>query len=102
MEVTSMAKDLLGLQKQALNNFFDAIILFQDQTEITNRFYAKQLRISDKAQDYVDQWRTIFKEGRDESRRFSNERLTCLEDYFAALGPRISLPKRKKAVQTDL
>ncbi len=86
MEVTSMAKDLLGLQKQALNNFFDAIILFQDQTEITNRFYAKQLRISDKAQDYVDQWRTIFKDGRDEHRRLIIESITNMEDYCDALG----------------
>ena len=86
MELTSIAKDLLGLQKQAISNYFDAITLFQDQTEIANRFYAKQLHISDKAQDYVDQWRTIFKDGRDEYRRLIIESITNMEDYCDALG----------------
>jgi len=38
---------------------------------------------------------SMSKEGRDESRRFSNERLTCMEDYFAALGPNKPSEKKK-------
>jgi len=36
MEMTSMVKDLIGLQKQAANNLFDAMALFLDQAERTN------------------------------------------------------------------
>jgi Tfp pilus assembly protein PilE len=95
MEMTSIAKDLIGLQKQATNNLFDAMALFQDQAERTNRYFANQMGLSDKAQENVDQWRTIFKEGRDESRRLINESLTSVEDYFAALRPRKPSEKKK-------
>ena len=94
MEMTSMAKDFIGLQKKAANNLFDAMALFQDQAERTNRYFDNQMGLSDEVQDYVDQWRTILKEGRDESRRFINESFTNLEDYFAALGP--NKPSKKK------
>ena len=60
--MTSMAKALIGLQKQAANNLFDAMALFQEQAERTNRYFANQMGISDEAQEYVDHWRTIFKD----------------------------------------
>jgi hypothetical protein len=43
--------------------------------------------LSDKAQEYVDQWRRVFKAGCDESRRLIKESFTSTEDYFAALRP---------------
>ena len=70
MEMTSLAKDLIGFQKQAA--WLDVIALFQDQAERTNRYFANQMGISDRAQENVDQWRMIFNKGRDESRRFIN------------------------------
>ena len=94
MEMTSMAKDLIGLQKQAANNLFDAMALFQDQAERTSRYFANQMGISNEAQEYVDQMRTFFKEGRAESRRFINKSFTSMEDYCAALGP--NKPSKKK------
>ena len=85
MEMVSMAKDFIGLQKQAVDNIFDAMTSLQDQAEKTNRFLAKQMRMSDKSQDYVDQWRTIFKDSRDESRKLILESLTNVENYCEAL-----------------
>lgn len=90
-----MAKDLIGLQKQAANNLFDAMALFQEQAERTNRYFANQMGISDEAQEYVDHWRTIFKDVRDESRRFINESFTSMEDYFAELGQNKPSEKKK-------
>jgi hypothetical protein len=86
MEMKSMAKDLIGLQKQATNNCFDAITLFQDQAEITNRFFAKQIRLDDNVQDYIDQWRSILKDGRDEYRKLVIESITNMEDYLDGFG----------------
>jgi type III secretory pathway component EscR len=100
MEMTSMVKDLIGLQKQAANNLFDAMALFLDQAERTNRYFANQMEISNEAQEYVDQWRTIFKEGRDESRRFINKSFNSMEDYFAALGPNKPSEKKKSGPKT--
>ena len=95
MEMTSMAKDLIGLQKQAANNLFDAMALFKDQVERTSRYFANQMGISNESQECVDQWRTFFKESRAESRRFINDSFTSMEDYFAALGPNKPSEKKK-------
>ena len=82
MEMKSMAKDLIGLQKQAANNYFDAITLFQDQAEITNRFFAKQFRVNDNVLNYIDQWRALLKDGRDDYRKLVIESITNMEDYL--------------------
>ena len=94
MEMTSIAKDFIGLQKQAVNNFFDAITLLQDQAEIANRFFTKQIRISDDAQSYVDQYRTILKDVRNESRRLAIESITKMENYCDALGSNNRIEKK--------
>ena len=82
----SMAKDLIGLQKQAANNYFDAITLFQDQSEVTNRFFAKQFRINDNLLNYIDQWRALLKDGRDDYRKLVIESITNMEDYLDSFG----------------
>ena len=97
MEMKTLTKDFFSIQKQAVNNFFDAWALFQNQTERTNRFFNEQMGINEQAQEAVDQWRTIFKDGRDESRRLINDGLTRMEDYFAALD---SPDKKKSAPKT--
>jgi len=58
------------------------------------------MEISNEAQEYVDQWRTIFKEGRDESRRFINKSFNSMEDYFAELGPNKPSEKKKSGPKT--
>jgi len=54
MEMTSKAKDLIGLQKKAANNLFDDMALFQNQAERTNGYFGNQMGLSDEVQDYVD------------------------------------------------
>ena len=97
MEMTSIAKDFVGLQKQAVNNFYGAMTLFQDQAEIVNRFFTKQMRISDEAQSYIDQYRMIFKDVRDESRRIAIESITNMENYCDALGSNRRIEKKINA-----
>jgi DNA-binding PadR family transcriptional regulator len=96
MELTSIAKDFIGLQKLAVNNFFEAMVIFQDQAESANRSIANQIGISDEGKEYIEQWRAIFKEGRDESRKLINESLTSMEDYFATSGSNKPSEKKKK------
>ena len=86
MEMKSMAKDFIGLQKQAANNYFDAITLFQDQAEVTNRFFAKQFRMNDNVLNYIDQWRTLLKDGRDDCRKLVIESITNMENYLDSFG----------------
>jgi hypothetical protein len=95
MDAASIAKNLIGLQKQSFNNFVDTMIIIQDQAEKTNRLWAKQMRISEDAQQFADQWRTALIKGRDDSRKLINESFTSMEDYFAGLEQKESSEKKK-------
>ena len=93
MDAESIAKDFIGLQKQSFNNAIDTMILFQDQAERVNRLLANQMGIGEKEQKFVEQWRTIFKNERDDYRKLINENYTNMEGYFA--GPEQTKPIKK-------
>ena len=85
MDAASIAKNLVGLQKQSFNSMMEATVLFQNQAERTRRLLANQMGSNEKAQAFADQWRTVFKNGRDDFSKLINEGYTCMEDYFAGL-----------------
>ena len=85
MDAASIAKDFVGLQKQSFNSIMEAMIVFQNQAERTGRLLANQMGSNEKAQEFADQWRTVFSNGRDDFRNLINEGYTCMEDYFAGL-----------------
>jgi len=82
MDAESIAKDFIGLQKQSFNNAIDTMILFQDQAERVNRLLANQMGIGEKEQKFVEQWRTVFKNERDNYRKLINEYFSNMEGYF--------------------
>ena len=85
MDAASIVKVSVSLQKQSFNNFMDTMILFHDQAEMTGRRWANQMGFGDKAKEITDEWRTVFKKGRDDSRKLINDSLAGMEDYFAGL-----------------
>jgi hypothetical protein len=85
MDPALIVKDVIGIQKQSFNNFMDTMILFHDQAEMTGRRWANQMGFGDKAKEITDEWRTVFKKGRDDSRKLINDSLAGMEDYFAGL-----------------
>jgi hypothetical protein len=85
MNAASIAKNLVGLQKQSFNHIMETMTIFQNQAERTGRLMANQIKVNEKAQEFADQWRTVFKNGRDDFRKLINEGYTCMKDYFAAL-----------------
>ena len=86
MDAASITKDFISLQKQSFNSMFDAMILFQDQADKTSRLWTSQTGTNEKAQEIVDQWRTIMIKGRDDSRKLINDGFTRMEEYFGELG----------------
>jgi hypothetical protein len=85
MDAASIAKSLVGLQKQSFNHFMEAMIIFQNQAEKTGRLLANQMGINEKAQEFADQWRTVLIKGQDDSRNLINESYTRMEDFLAGL-----------------
>ena len=93
MDAASIAKNLVGLQKQSFNSIMEAAVIFQNQAERTGRLLATQMGSNEKAQEFADRWRTVFNNGRDDFRKLINETYTCMEDYFAGLELRQSSKK---------
>lgn len=85
MDAASIAKDLVGLQKQTLNNIMEAMIICQNQAERSGRLLVNSMGINEKTQEFADQWRSVFIKGRDDTRKLINESFTRMEDYFAGL-----------------
>jgi hypothetical protein len=97
MDSASIAKNIIGLQKQSFNSFFDTMILFQDQAEKTRMLWANRMGISENSQKLLDQWREVLIKSREDSRKFINEGFTSLEDYFTALEQKKPAEKKKPA-----
>jgi hypothetical protein len=93
MDAATITKDLISLQKQSFNSMFDAMILFQEQAEKTSLLWSSQTGINEKAQEIVDQWRTIMIKGRDDSRKLINDGYTRMEDYFGELAQKKTAKK---------
>ncbi|MGD2009511.1 MAG: hypothetical protein PVH69_01320 [Desulfobacterales bacterium] len=97
MDPATIAKDFIGIQKQSLNNFFDTMIVLQDQAEDTGRRWFKQLGFNEETQEIAHQWHAVFHRGRDDSRKFINDSLDGMEDYFAGLEQKDGTAKYKRA-----
>lgn len=85
MKTASIAKVVIDLQKQSLDNFFDAWIISQDLAEKTARVWAKQMGINEKAHEFADRWRTVIDQERDDTRKRLHEGLKSMENYFIGL-----------------
>jgi hypothetical protein len=85
MDTASIAKNLVGLQKQSFNHIMEATVMFQNQAERVGRLLANQMGSNENVQAFADQLRTVFNNGRDDFRKLINESFTRLEDYFAEL-----------------
>jgi hypothetical protein len=93
MDPAVIAKDVIAIQKQSFNNFMDTMILFHGQAEMTAWRWANQMGYGQKAKEISDQWRTVFNKGHDDSRKFINDSLSGMEDYFAGLEQKDSTAK---------
>jgi len=85
MNTASIAKVVIDLQKQSVDNYFDAWIISQDLAEKTARVWAKQMGINEKVHEFSDRWRTVIDQERDDNRKRLHEGLKSMENYFIGL-----------------
>ena len=64
MDMVSIAKEYVDLQKRAANNLFNAVTLFQDFADKRSQYWADQLSVNEKMKRVADQWRMVLKKGR--------------------------------------
>jgi len=85
MDMVSITKEYVGLQKRAANNFFEAMTLFQDFADNRTRYWADQMGGNGKMKTVVDEWRIVFKKGREDSIRMVNDGFRNMETYLDEL-----------------
>jgi hypothetical protein len=90
MDHQMISKQFFDLQRIYFDNFFNAMIMLQDQAErATNMFLESSLLpIPEEGKGLVRDWLQAFKKGRDEFKRAMDESFDQTEKSFTRhLGP---------------
>jgi hypothetical protein len=87
MDVATIAKDYVLLQKRSLKNIFDTMALLHDCAEHSGNYWANRLGVSGWVSDAAAQWAMAIKQSRQNSQQFVNDGLTGMEAYFAGVMP---------------
>jgi hypothetical protein len=87
MDMVSIAKEYLNLQKRSANNIFDAVTLYQDFVDIRSQYWTDQINFNGKMRAAVDEWRVFFKKGREDSIKMVNDGFKYMETVLDDLNP---------------
>jgi hypothetical protein len=82
MAIVSIVKKSVDLQKRATNNLFDTVTLFQDFADERCKYWVDQMSVDEKMKDVVNEWRMVFKKGREESIKMVNDGFKNMETYL--------------------
>jgi hypothetical protein len=85
MDMVSIAKKYVDLQKLAANNLFDAVTLFQDFAYNQIQYWADQTSVNGKIKTVVNEWRVVFKKGGEDSIKMVNNGFENMETYLDEL-----------------
>jgi hypothetical protein len=80
-----MIKQMLDFQKTTLDNFFNAMVLVQEQGEkMTNALYDQVTWLPEENKRLMDQWLTMAKKGRDDLKSALDENFNNVSDLLAS------------------
>jgi hypothetical protein len=85
MDMVSVAKDYVNLQKRATNNFFDAVKLFQNFADNRSQYWIDQMNLNQQMKNVVAEWRANLKKGREDSIKMVNDGYHNMETYLDEL-----------------
>ncbi len=83
MEAGKIAKQMVDFYKSAFDNNFNAMIMFQEQTEKAMKTALDQATwLPAEGKKVVDEWVKAYKEGRDQFKKVMEENFKKVEDFF--------------------
>ncbi|MDJ0810459.1 MAG: hypothetical protein QNJ01_10175 [Desulfobacterales bacterium] len=85
MDMVSIAKESVDLQKRATSNFFFAVTLVQDFAEKGSQYWIDQMNIDAQMKNVVDEWRANYKKGREDSINMINDGFNYMQTYLDEL-----------------
>jgi hypothetical protein len=89
--MVAIVKEYVDLQKRATKNLIDAVSLYQDFADNRSKYWIDQMNINEKMKAVIDQWRIVFKKGREDSIKTVNDGFKHMETYLDEL----SYPKKE-------
>jgi hypothetical protein len=85
MDMVSIAKGYVDLQRRAANNFLDAVTLFQDFADNRSQYWIDQMNVNEQMKAVVAEWQANFKKGREDSKKMVNDGFNNMETYLEEL-----------------
>ncbi len=85
MDMVSIAKENVDLQKRATSNFFLAVTLVHDFAEKGSQYWIDQMNIDAQIKNVIDEWRVNFKKEREGSINMVNDGFHFMRTYLDEL-----------------
>jgi hypothetical protein len=85
MDATQMTKQMIDLQKTTFDNFFNAMVLVQEQGEkMTQALFEQASWLPEESRRLVDQWLAMGKKGRDDLKSALDDNYDAVRDLYAS------------------
>jgi hypothetical protein len=85
MNSNPIVKQMLDFQKTTFDNFFNAMVLVQEQSEKMTQAYFEQISwLPEESKRLMDQWLTMGKKGRDDFKSALDENFNNVSEILAS------------------
>lgn len=99
MDTTAIAKELINYQKSVIENAFEVVGLFQEQSErIASAWIEKNNDMTAESRKSIQQWTKLVTKGSQNYKKMVDDQLNKFETLFATPAS----PKPTKSVKTDV
>ena len=86
MEAVRIAKQMIDFQKTAFDTTFNAVVMFQDQTEkMAGKLLNEVTCIPAEGKKAIDDWAKAYKLGRENLKKSMDENFKRADDFFCCL-----------------
>eukprot|EP00767_Chilomastix_cuspidata_P007959 gnl/Chilomastix_cuspidata/8896.p1 GENE.gnl/Chilomastix_cuspidata/8896~~gnl/Chilomastix_cuspidata/8896.p1 ORF type:complete len:100 (-),score=15.33 gnl/Chilomastix_cuspidata/8896:400-699(-) len=83
MEPGKMVQQMIDFQKTAFDNSYNAMIMFQSQTEkMAESMLSKNSMLPEESQKMINEWILAFKKGREDFKKSVDENFAKMEEFF--------------------
>jgi hypothetical protein len=85
MNSTQLVKQMIDFQKTTLDNFFNTVVLVQEQGEkMTNTLFEQISWLPEENKRLLDQWMSMAKKGRDDLKSAMDDNFKNVSDLLAS------------------
>ena len=85
MDSAKIAKEMIDFQKTTFDNTFNAMIMFQEQTErMANTILDQATWLPEEGKKAINDWVKSYKKGREDFKKVVDDNFKKVEDFFSS------------------